>query len=765
MTHSNEFRGITSDVFRGVIGRTIADSTPGMPDRPHPGKGAPNVVTILFDDTGFSHFGCYGSTIETPNIDRLAGNGLRYNNFHTTALCSPTRASLLTGRNHHSVGMRGLSNFDTGFPNCTGAISKRAATLAEILGSEGYATFATGKWHITPMDETSGAGPFDQWPLARGFNRYYGFMQGETNQFYPELYYDNHPVDQPRSPEEGYHVTEDIIDKSIEFVRDQKSLVPEKPFFLYVCFGATHAPHQAPKEFIDKYKGRFDDGWDKIREQWFARQKEMGIVPPNTELAPRNPGVKPWDELSEGEKRLGLRLQEAFAGFLDHTDHHIGRLVDFLESIGELDNTLLFLMSDNGASQEGGPIGYMDTFKSFNGIPEVLEESLERLDDIGGPNTNTNYPWGWAQAGNTPLKRYKQNTHGGGIRDPLVIHWPAKITEKGKIRQQYHHVTDIVPTVLDITGIDAPEMFNGLPQLPIHGTSLAYTFPAENADAPTVKHTQYFEMFGHRGIWHKGWKAVAFHQAGTRFNDDRWELYHVEKDFSECHDLAGEMPEKLKELTDLWWAEAGKYGVLPLDDRSWQLFGGRPKINSPRARRLYVFYPPMSHINSDAAPAMGSRSYTMSADIHREDDTVNGVLVAYGAATSGLSFYIKDNRLAFDYNLYQDHHLVVSDQKVPEGSSRVAVRFDRIDQRSKATLLINDAEAGSIDIPGIMRMISAQGMDVGRDPGSPVTDDYKAPFPFTGDIKKLVIDIPKRLRPDQKEEAQKAEEQVEMGRQ
>jgi len=751
--------------FQGIIGRTIKDSKPGMPEPPHPREDAPNVVIILFDDTGFSHFGCYGSSIETPNIDRLAANGLRYTNFHTTALCSPTRASLLTGRNHHSVGMRGLSNFDTGFPNCTGSVTKKAATLAEILGAQGYATFATGKWHLTPMDAASGAGPFDQWPLGRGFNRYYGFLQGETNQFYPELYYDNHPVDQPKSPEEGYHLTEDIVDKSIEFIRDQKSLVPEKPFFLYMCFGATHAPHQAPREFIEKYRGRFDEGWDKIREQWLARQKEMGIVPQNTDLAPRNPGVKPWDELTEGEKKLALALQEAFAGFLDHTDHHIGRFVDFLEEIGELDNTLLVLMSDNGASQEGGPIGVLDTFKAFNNIAEDLNESLERLDEIGGPDTNTNYPWGWAQAGNTPLKRYKQNTHGGGIRDPLIIHWPKTITDQGGIRRQYHHVTDIAPTILEVVGVDPPEEFNGVPQLPVHGISLAYTFPADKAYEPTRKHIQYFEMFGHRGIWCDGWKAVAWHRQGADFDDDEWELYHVDEDFSECHNLAEERPEKLKELVDLWWAEAGKYGVLPLDDRTWQLFGGRPKPYSPRQRRRYVFYPPISHINSDAAPSIGNRSFTITAEIERADENTNGVLACYGAATSGLSFYIKDGRLAFDYNLFRNHHRVVSTEEVPVGASNVALRFERIDQRSKATLLINDKECGTVDIPGVMRMISAQGMDIGRDAGSPITDDYEAPFPFTGAIRRIVIDVPKRIPPAQQREIQETEAKAEMSRQ
>jgi len=757
MSHTSE--------FVGLIGRTIKDSKPGMSERPQPRQDAPNVVIILFDDTGFSHFGCYGSSIETPNINRLAANGLRYRNFHTTALCSPTRASLLTGRNHHSVGMRGLSNFDTGFPNCTGSITKRAATLAEILGAQGYATFATGKWHLTPMDETSGAGPFDQWPLSRGFNRYYGFLQGETNQFYPELYYDNHPVDQPRSPKEGYHVTEDIVDKSIEFVRDQKSLVPEKPFFLYMCFGATHAPHQAPKAFIEKYKGRFDEGWDKMREHWLARQKEMGIVPPNTDLAPRNPGVKPWDDLSDGEKRLALKLQEAFAGFLDHTDHHIGRFLDFLEEIGEFDNTLLFLMSDNGASQEGGPIGMLDTFKAFNGLPEDLNESLERLDEIGGPNTNNNYPWGWAQAGNTPLKRYKQNTHGGGIRDPLIIHWPKSIKDKGGIRPQYHHVTDIAPTILEILGMEAPKEFNGVAQLPIHGTSLAYTFPVANSNVLTQKNIQYFEMFGHRGIWCDGWKAVAFHQKGADFDEDEWELYHVDEDFSECHNLAKERPGKLQELVSLWWAEAGKYGVLPLDDRTGELFGGRAKPYSPRGRTKYVFHPPVSHINADAAPAIGSRSFKITAEIERPDEKANGVLAAYGATTSGLSFYIKDGFLAFDYNLYQDHHRVVSSEQIPVGASHVAVRFDRIDRRAKATLIINEKECGTIDIPGVMRMISAQGMDIGRDGGSPITDHYKAPFPFSGIIRRIIIDVPKRIPPKQQQEIRETEAKSEMSRQ
>ncbi len=447
--------------FKGRIGRTQSESKAWWPEFAKPRAGAPNIITILFDDTGFSHFGCYGSSISTPNVDRLAGGGLRYTNYHTTALCSPTRAALLTGRNHHSVGMRGLANWNTGFPNCTGSISKSAATLAEILGPHGYSTFAVGKWHLTPMEETSAAGPFDQWPLSRGFDRFYGFMQGETDQFYPELYCDSHPIDPPRTPEQGYHLTEDLIDQSIGLIRSQKSAIPEKPFYLYLCFGATHAPHQAPDEYLKKYRGRFDAGWDVIRQQWFERQKALGVIPADTELAGRNAGVEPWENLSADEKRVVLRLQEAFAAFLEHTDAQIGRLLSFLESVGQLENTVIMVMSDNGASQEGGPIGVIDTFKYFNGIPENIEDTIARIDDIGGPKSNTNYPWGWSQVGNCPGKRYKGTTHGGGIRDPLVVHWPAGISDAGGIRTQFHHVTDIAPTILEIVGVSCARFGQG----------------------------------------------------------------------------------------------------------------------------------------------------------------------------------------------------------------------------------------------------------------------------------------------------------------
>jgi arylsulfatase A-like enzyme len=756
----------SSDInFGGVIGRTLSDSVPEWTDPPAPSEGSPNIVFILLDDTGFAHFGCYGSNIDTPNFDRLANGGIRYSNFHTTALCSPTRACLLTGRNHHSVGMRGLSNWNTGFPNCRGRITSSAATIAEILRTTGYSAFATGKWHLTPMDETSVAGPFDNWPLQRGFDRYYGFLQGETHQFYPELFCDNHPVDPPQKPDEGYHLTEDIVDMSIRFVGDQKSAVPEKPFFLYMCFGATHAPHHAPKEYIDKYKGRFDRGWDTIREEYFQRQKASGLVPENTDLAPPNEGVRPWDDLNDDEKRLFIRYQEAFAGMLDHTDHHVGRFIDFLDGIGELDNTLIFLLADNGASMEGGPIGVMDTMKGFNLIPEDFEDSLTRIDEIGGPRSENNYPMGWAQAGNTPLKRYKRFTHGGGVRDPLIIHWPKGIKEQDGIRRQFHHVIDIVPTVLDVLGIDAPEVYHDIPQKPIEGMSMKYTFESEHAAEPSHKHIQYFEMAGNRGIYYDGWKAVAYHEPDTDFEEDKWELYNLEEDFSECHNLAQSHPEKLKAMIERWWTEAGKYDVLPLDDRLTQLFTTARRQHTPSARRRYIYYPPVSHMTTETSPVIGNRSWNLMVDVDRPDDKTEGVLIARGTNVSGLSFYIKNNRLIFDYNLFSTHYRAISEVGLPVGRSTLGVRFERIDQEGRATVLINGEDSGTVSFPRVLRIISAAGMDIGRDALSPVTDDYDGEFAFTGKIIKVVFDVPRRIPKESEQEYREAESQTEMGRQ
>ena len=454
---------LTTQNFKGTVGRTLADSEAHFEDPPHPGEGAPNVVIVLLDDTGFAQFGCFGSDIDTPNVDALAAGGLQYTNFHVAPLCSPTRASLLTGRSQHAVGMRGVSNWRTGFPNQLGHISNHAATVAEVLKAEGYGTYCVGKWHLAPTQDISAAGPFDQWPLARGFDRFYGFLEGETDQFHPELVIDNHKTEPPATAEEGYHLSEDMIDQLLLMLSDSKGVRPDRPFFAYVPFGATHAPHQAPQAYLDKYKGRYDEGWDVIRERWFDRQIKTGVIPEGTQLAPRNPGVEAWDTLPESHQKFACRLQEAFAAFLDHTDDQIGRLVEGIRNMGELDNTIFVVLADNGASQEGGPFGVMHEMKFFNGLLEDPDDVMDRLDDIGGPDSHTNYPWGWSQCGNSPFKWYKQNTHEGGVHVPMVFHWPAGIdqSQAGTKRNQFVNVSDITPTIYEILGVTRPRSSRG----------------------------------------------------------------------------------------------------------------------------------------------------------------------------------------------------------------------------------------------------------------------------------------------------------------
>lgn len=725
--------------IEGEIGRTHAESTPWWPTPPHPGDDAPDVIVVLLDDLGFAQLGCYGSDIETPNIDRLAAGGLRFTNFHVTPLCSPTRAALLTGRNHHEVGMRAISNFSSGYPHMRGHITDHAATVAEVLRDEGYATFAVGKWHLCPMEEASAAGPYQQWPCQRGFDRYYGFLEGETDQFHPELVHDNHHVDPPATAAEGYHLSEDLVDRAIAMIHDSVSIRPDRPYFLYLAFGATHAPHQAPPEYLEKYRGRFDEGWDVARERWFARQVERGLVPPGTELAPRNPGVEAWDDLPEVHRRLAARMQEAFAAFLDHTDAQIGRLLDDLERLGRLDDTLIVFLSDNGASQEGGPFGVMHEMKFFNFLIETPEEAIERVDDIGGPHSHANYPWGWAQAGNTPFRWYKQNTHEGGVHVPLIVHWPAKVTDAGGLRDQFHHVNDVVPTIYEVLGVTPPDVFRGREQLPITGTSMAYAL--QDADAPTRKEVQYFEMMGHRGICVDGWKAVTRHQSGTSFDDDRWELYHLDEDRSECHDLAAEHPEKLAELISRWWEEAEAHGVLPLDDRTIELFGTRFRERSPhRPDRHYAYHPPMTPLPAQVAPALGGRSWDLWATVERPEGA-GGVLYASGTENSGLSLFVQGDHLVFDYNCFGEHHVAVSDRPVPVGTCELGVRFRREGRGAVATLAIDGADAGAVELPFAMSIMSSIGPSVGYDHGSPVSDRYAAPFPFEGHLVRVDVQL------------------------
>lgn len=725
--------------FGGKIGRTVQESTPWWPESKIP-KDAPNVVIVVLDDTGFSHLGCYGSTISTPNIDALAAGGARFTGFHTTALCSPTRACVLTGRNPHAVGMRGISNFDTGFPNMRGAVPKSAGTLAEILRDNGYATFATGKWHLAPMSECSAAGPYTNWPLQKGFDRYYGFLQGETDQFYPELTSDNHFVPVPGTPEEGYHVSEDIVDKSMGMVRDLVSLVPEKPFFHYMAFGAMHAPHQAPQAYLDKWRGKFDAGWDVARAEWFERQKKMGIVPPDTKLAPLNPGVKPWSDLSKNQQRFAARLQEAFAAMLEHTDAEIGRMMQFLKDIGQWDNTVFIVMSDNGASQEGGATGVLDEMKWFNGIREDIDAAVERLDDIGTLNSHSNIPWGWAQAGNTPLKWYKQNTHGGGVRDPLIVSYPGKLADAGGIRPQFCHAIDLLPTVLDIVGIAQPDVVGGVPQMPIHGVSLKSIF--SDPKAKLTRGAQYFEMLGHRGIWKDGWKAVTHHENGKPFDDDKWELYHLDNDFSEFSDLAEKEPLRLKEMVDLWWDLADHHGALPLDDRAaYSLFVASRRPGLPANRTRFTYFPPISHIVSDACPPV-ARGWKMEVDIIHPKSDSDGALIARGSINSGFVLYIKDGKPHFDYNAFHVHTLVSGPDALSPGQHIVGAKITRrADGGGDVVLVVDGKDVASGSIPVLLFLISSIGMDIGMS-YAPITDAYREPFVYPGKIKSVTFRIP-----------------------
>ncbi len=732
----------TIEEFGGRIGRTFRESEPWWPALPTAPQDRPNVLIILFDDLGFAHLNCYGSTIETPNINRLAANGLRFTNFHVTPLCSPTRASLLTGRNHHTVGMRSVTQFDSGFPHMRGAIPRNAATMAELLSDENYATFAIGKWHLCPVDSMGQAGPFHDWPLQRGFDRYYGFLSGETDQFYPELCEDNHLVDPPRRPEEGYHLTEDLVDHAVGFLRDHQSVYPGQPFFLYCALGATHAPHQAPQEFIDRYRGKFDVGWDAIRDEWFARQQEMGVVPDGTQLSPRNRGVEAWDDMSDNARNFAVALQEAFAGFLEHTDAQLGRLFSYLESSEQLDNTIVLLLADNGASQEGGPQGVSDEPRLF-GPADDLDEVQSRLHEIGGPRSASNYPWGWAQAGNTPLRWYKQNTHGGGVRVPLIAHWPDGISDRGALRHQFHHVSDVLPTVLETLGVEPPTKRAGQEQIPIAGTSFAYAF--DDPDADTTKEAQYFEMFGHRGIWVDGWKAVTWHRFRTEWSDDEWELYHVDEDFSETNNLAEQEPEKLRELIDRWWVEAGKHGVLPLDDRTIEINQPAQRPGAPHDGLRYHYTPPIAHMPVETSPAIDLGSWTLEAAVSRSSEEQQGVIFNRGSIHTGVTLYIKDNHLHFDYHAYDDWSRIKIEQPLPVGDVVIGVSLqaDSPTGPAQVTFSIDGEEIGSGQVDVLQRRILfAHGeFDIGADRRSPVGDNYDPPFEFEGEIHTVDIEV------------------------
>ncbi len=568
--------------FKGIINLDVRDSKPDWePFQPPQAKaGSPNVLYIVWDDTGIAAWDAFGGLIEMPNTKRIAERGLRFSNWHTTALCSPTRSCLLTGRNAHMNGMACITEGASGFPGACGVIPHENGTIAEILHQNGYNTYCVGKWHLTPVNELNMAGSKRNWPTSRGFERYYGFLGGETNQWFPDLVYDDHFVDQPYTPDEGYHLSKDLVDKSIQFIRDANQIAPEKPWLMYLAFGATHAPHHAPREWVEKYKGKFDMGYEKYREIVLENMKKEGVVPPNTELSSINPWpapdvisdadvVLPWDSLSDDQKKLFTRMAEVYAGFASYTDHEMGRLIDYLEESGQLDNTVIVVVSDNGASGEGSPNGSVNENKFFNGWPDDLQHNLAQIDELGSPSTYNHYPTGWAWAFDAPYKMFKRYSLEGGVADPCIIAWPKEMGKMaGQVRDQYHHAIDIVPTVLDCCQVEPPGEINGYTQSPIQGVSMRYTF--NQPDIAGARLTQYYSMLGTRAIYHQGWKAVARHGAISgkgHFMDDKWELYHIEDDRTEVHDLAAQYPEKLMEMIGIWVAAAGKNNVFPLDDR------------------------------------------------------------------------------------------------------------------------------------------------------------------------------------------------------
>ena len=634
---------------------------------------------------------------------------------------------------------------------------------------------ALGKWHLTPTEQCSAAGPYDRWPLGRGFERFYGFMGGDTSQYYPDLVYDNHQVTPPRTPEEGYHLTEDLVDHAIEFIADARQVAPEKPFFMYFCTGAMHAPHHVPRAWADKYKGQFDDGWDAYRQKVYERQLALGILPAGTKLSPRDPDTAAWDSLGADEKRLYARMMEVFAGFLEHTDHQVGRLIAFLEQIQALDDTLIMVISDNGASAEGGPHGSINENLFFNNVPETLEDNLKAIEELGGPKYFNHYPWGWAWAGNTPFRRWKRETYRGGASDPFIVHWPSRIKARGEIRNHYAHLIDMVPTVLDALGLEAPRAVRGVTQSPIEGVSFAHALG--DAKAETRHHTQYFEMMGHRAIYHDGWRAVcpvpgpSFAEAGMGFGEmaiteeklreldaKGWELYQVDKDFSETKNLASEHRDKLIEMIALWYVEAGKYKVLPIDARGTaRLVDERPLLARPR--NLYVYYPRTSVVSNTIAPHTLNRPHSITATVDIANGA-EGVLVAQGGSTGGYALYVKDHKLHYAYNFLgvQQFHLV-TDTTVGDGRHELRFEFEPTGKPdlahgkgtpAHAQLYVDGQLAGQGDLPITIPLSIGitEGLSCGRDDGSGVTTDYRAPFAFTGQLEKIVVDVSGELLED-----------------
>jgi arylsulfatase A-like enzyme len=745
--------------FGGRIGTSWRDSEPWWPPVATPSAGAPNVLLIVLDDVGYAQLGCYGSDVGTPVLDDLAAGGVRLANFHTTSLCSPTRVCLLTGRNHHRSGMGRIADLAIGYPGYWGKPPRDNGYLSEILRAAGYATYAVGKWHLTPEDETNMAASRATWPLARGFDRWYGFHGGETHQFVPALYHDNHAVRPPRSLADGYHLTEDLADRAIEFVGDLRAVDATRPFFLYFATGACHSPHQPPPRWLAPYRGSFDAGWDAWREATFARQLASGMLPAGTALSPRPPWVPAWDSLPARDRAVAARFMECFAGFLSHADEQIGRILSFLRERGELANTVVCVVSDNGASAEGGPEGSINDMRMINIDPAPTAEMYERLDEIGGPLTHNNYPWGWTMAGNTPFRRWKREVHEGGVADPCIISWPAGagrgVLEPGAIRHQFAHAIDVLPTLAELAGVSIPEEIDGVEQTMVDGSSFAYLLPRGTQAAPERHETQYFEMFGSRAIYHRGWKAVTFHPIGplyddqnpnAPFEDDVWELYHVAADLSETRDLAQQEPERLAELIELWWAEARRNQVLPLDNRVlWALVHPKPDHRVPQDE--YQYAQGGAPVPEVVAVNVRNRSHSLAVDLDvPANDAADGVLVALGSALGGWSLHILDGRLRYVHNLYgKELHLIEAVEPLSPGEHRVEYAFTKDDGLGGTGVLRCDGrEIGRGPIPRFTPAGftgTGVGLTCGYEWGPAVGDGYEAPFAFPGVIRRAVVRV------------------------
>jgi arylsulfatase len=737
--------------FKGKIGETYRDSTPDYPQPVTAPKGAPNVLLVLLDDVGFGMCSTFGGPVPTPHLDKLAKNGLIYNQFHTTALCSPTRAALLTGRNHHSCGTGVIIEMGTGYPGYTGIIPRSTSVVAQTLRDNGYATAMFGKAHNTPEPEISPAGPFHNWPTGQGFEYFYGFNQGETNQYFPTLYRDTRPVAQPKSPDQGYHFMADMTDEAITWTQNVRAANPNKPWFNYFSTSGIHAPHQPPQEYRDKYRGKFDYGWDRQRELTHARQLEMGMIPKGTKLTPRDPNIPSWETRSADEKKVYTRLMENYAGYMDYTDHEVGRLIDSLAASGELENTLvMYVVGDNGASAEGGLEGTFSELASLIGVQLGLESTIKRIDEIGGPRSEPHVPVGWAWAMNAPFQWTKQvASHFGGTRNPLVVHWPRGIKAKGQIRDQFHHVIDVVPTILEACQISEPKVVNGIAQKPIEGVSMLYSF--EDAKAPSRRQTQYFELATNRAIYSDGWVACSRYGypwmtagRGMDFIDAPWELYHIRDDFSQAVDLAAKQPGKLQELKAKFLEESKKYDVFPLDPRFSERLD--PKLREAgEPRTSWTYYGNTVWLPEPIGPKLFPRSHTITAELTIPKGGSEGVITCAGAFSAGWSLYIRDGKPVFRYTGFEiSDTTIVGTVAVPEGKVTLKTEFISEGSREGAGTLkffVNGKPAGEGRITHTFFRHGLEPFEVGRDSITSVSPDYQSPFSFTGTIEKITLDL------------------------